>query len=342
MWSVTPLQGLYIKMKELDENILVRFLSGQCSDKELAEVREWMAASDDNARELFRLERLYTEVYSGAMPEREVEKALAGVYRRVESRHARLVDMARLMRYAAAVFILVVTGTCIWYLGGGMKMLDRTEYVYAKAAAGQPRQVALADGTMVWLNAGSSLKYPVSFDGGTREVELQGEGYFEVAKNEEKPFVVVSDMVDVKVHGTVFDFKNDRERQVAEVSLIKGSVEVCEHKTKGHVMLVPGQKASIDCATGQVTVRNVDARLDAVWHNRLIPFDNADMRQIANTLEQLYGVDIVVDPRIDRNRTYSGQILHKNNIDTVLNLLRNTLPVEYRRKEGKIYFLPQG
>ena len=81
-------------------------------------------------------------------------------------------------------------------------------------------------------------------------------------------------------------------------------------------------------------------RLEAVWHNRLIPFYNADVRQIANTLEQLYGVKIVVDAGIDGSRTYSGQIMHKNDIDSVLELLKNTLPVSYRKDGGKIYLVP--
>mgnify|MGYP001103719491 CR=1 FL=1 len=91
---------------------------------------------------------------------------------------------------------------------------------------------------------------------------------------------------------------------------------------------------------GHITVRNADVRLDAVWHNRLIPFYNADVRHIAETLEKLYGVRVVVDDAIDDSHTYSGQIIHRNSIDSVLESLRNTIPVNYHKKNGKIYIVP--
>lgn len=328
-------------MKEIDDNILVRFLQGQCSDEELTEVEEWLKRSDDNARRLFVMERVYDKVYGDAMPEREVEKALESVHRKAESRRLRVVGMRRLLRYAAVALLFIVAGGCLWFLGVSSKILNHTEYILAQASSDHPRFVKLPDGTQIWINRGSSLRYPSAFEKGIREVELIGEGYFEVAKDSLKPFVVNSDMASVKVLGTVFDFKNDGQGNSAEVSLIEGSVEVNSQKSSGSIMLTPGQKVSINRATGRMTVSDVNAKLDAVWHNRLIPFENADIRQIANTLEQLYGVKIVVDQSIDRNSTYSGQIRQKESIDTVLNLLRNTLPITYSRKDGVIYFHPQ-
>ena len=105
-------------------------------------------------------------------------------------------------------------------------------------------------------------------------------------------------------------------------------------------MLLPGQKAFVDYGSGHITVRNDDVRLDAVWHNRLIPFYNADVRHIAETLEKLYGVRVVVDDAIDDSHTYSGQIIHRNSIDSVLESLRNTIPVNYHKKNGKICIVP--
>lgn len=328
-------------MKELDENILIRFLQGQCSDREIDEVREWAGASAENARRLFDMEQLYGRVYGDAMPEREIEKALNSVHDKMERRDVRVAKMPRLLRYAAAILVIALTGACVWLLSGGKGIFDRTEYYYVKATNEHPRLVSLADGTRVWINVGSSLRYPDAFDGRIREVELQGEGYFEVAKDSAKPFIVQGEKVSVKVLGTMFNFKNDSERQLAEVSLIEGSVEVSDKKTSNHVLLVPGQRAKVDYNTGQVSVDNANTRLDVVWHNRLIPFENAGIRQIAKTLEQLYGVSIVVDASLDNGRTYSGQIRQKESIDTVLRLLKNTLPISYVRKDNTIYLHPQ-
>lgn len=327
-------------MKEPDENVIIRFLTGCCSDQELEEVRDWINASEDNAAELFRLEEMYRRMSGLTMSGREVEKALTSVHTRIRRARAREVSMMRIIRYAAAALVLVMMSAGMWYLGGGMGKLGATDYIVAKASINTPREVTLDDSTHVWLNAGSSLRYPKTFDGEVRRVELHGEGYFEVAKDKTHPFIVSGGAVDVKVLGTVFDFDIDSDRKMAEVSLIEGSVEVTERHSSGKVMLTPGQKACVDYETGHIMVKNADVRLEAVWHNRLIPFYNADVRQIANTLEQLYGVKIVVDAGIDGSRTYSGQIMHKNDIDSVLELLKNTLPVSYRKDGGKIYLVP--
>ncbi len=327
-------------MKRPDENVIMRFLTGCCSDQELEEVRDWISASEENAAELFRLEEMHRRLSGLSMSGREVEKALSGVHARIDRARSRRAVMARLMRYAAAAVVLVMMGAGMWLLGGGMERLGVTEYVVAKASASTPREVTLADSTRVWLKAGSSLRYPKKFDKAERRVELQGEGYFEVAKDRNRPFVVSGGPVDVKVLGTVFDFNVNSDRRIAEVSLMEGSVEVTEHCSSGKVMLLPGQKAFVDYGSGHITVRNADVRLDAVWHNRLIPFYNADVRHIAETLEKLYGVRVVVDDAIDDSHTYSGQIIHRNSIDSVLESLRNTIPVNYHKKNGKIYIVP--
>ena len=335
-------------MKELDDSIIVKFITGTCSDEELARVDEWIHSSDEHAAELFRMERIYRQAQAAAMPRREVERALARLHERIDSTdgtaaadgpsHRPLLKVWH--RWAAAVAVLLVACAALYTLRGWMAPRRAGSYIYAKATATTPRQLTLPDGTRVWLNRGASLRYPRQFSDTLREVALNGEGYFEVTKNAARPFVVESDGLKVKVLGTVFNFNTRTAGRMAEVSLIEGSVEVSSHRSAGQVVLMPGQKAQLTQA-GQLMVRNVDARIAAVWHNELIPFENSNVRQIANTLEQLYGVTIVVDGSVNRNETYSGQIMWKADIDTVLSLLRNTLPINYTHRNGKVYITPQ-
>jgi transmembrane sensor len=324
-------------MKQPDESVIMRFLTGDCTDSELEELRNWISSSEENAAELFRLEESYRRMYGLTMSGRETEKALLRVHADIDRNTLRKTAIFKIMRYAASLLVVALISTGIWYWGSHTNGSAAAEYIIAKASMHAPREITLCDSSHVWLNAGSSLKYPKTFAGDERRVELQGEGYFEIAKNKAKPFVVSGGMVEVKVLGTVFNFNVNSDRKIAEVSLIKGSVEVAEHLGSGRVMLLPGQKARVDCETGRMLVQDADVRLDAVWHNSLIPFYNANVRQIANTLEQLYDVDIEIDPNIDNMRTYSGQITHKQDIDSVLKLLENTLPIAVCRKEGKIY-----
>ena len=137
--------------------------------------------------------------------------------------------------------------------------------------------------------------------------------------------------VDVAVGGAVDEVgRVDAEHQVGEVSLIEGSVGVRNSRISDMVVLMPGQKAEIDQKTGMLRVSEVNTRLAAIWHDDLIPFENASIVEIARTLEQVYGVKVVLASGLDLQSTYSGSIQRKKDIDSVLRALCNTVPVRYR------------
>lgn len=327
-------------MNELDNNIIAKYIDGSCTDDELKSLDAWLKQSPDNAREFFAMDQVYREAKAKAMPEAAVGNALERLHSRIEKeqRHtARIVFMQRLRTVAAAIVAIIVVGAGVQMFRHRSEAAKQPEYLTAVAASGDVEHVVLPDGSQVWLNSGSQIRYPKVFDGSVRNVEIKGEGYFEVAKDKKKPFIVESNAMRVKVLGTVFNIRTDTIRHIAEVSLVSGSVEATSLNTPGQVVLEPGQKARLDYKSGRMTVDDVDARIDAVWHDGMIPFDNADIHDIVRTLERLYGVQIVVGHDIDCNRTYSGQIIRKQSIDEVLSLLRNALPIDYQRRGGKIY-----
>ena len=169
---------------------------------------------------------------------------------------------------------------------------------------------------------------------------LRGEGYFEVAKNRNKPFVVENEAMCVRVLGTVFNFKSNAADGSSTVSLIEGSVEVKSHQSADQMVLTPGQRANIDRQTGRITVEETDLNMDVMWHSGIIRFQNANIRSIASILEKVYGVKIVIDEGVDEQRTYSGAVPKKEHVDAVLLLLRNTLPVTYRKAGGRFHIMP--
>lgn len=341
-------------MTTIDNDIIVRFITDRCTDEELETLRQWMRQSDDNAAEVTRLERVYREAQAQAMPRREVEAALGRLRHRLEAggNHAtddsragdaaqeadtprtRRISLASWRRVAAAAaIVLVVAGAAFWF---AHPFTGRSaDYLCAKATGDVPTELTLADGTRVWLNSGSTLRYPKTFADTLREVELEGEGYFEVAKNAAKPFVAHGRQMDVRVLGTKFNFSTATGGHAAEVSLIEGKVRVTGSEDEGSVVLKPGQKARL--ADGGIAVSAANTRMDAVWHNGLIPFEGSNVKQIADALQQLYGVQFVIDGGVDLNVTYTGEIQWDQNLDMVLSRLRNTVPVRFKRHEGKVY-----
>ena len=199
--------------------------------------------------------------------------------------------------------------------------------------------LVLPDGTKVWLNKQSALKYPKEFDSDNRVVEIEGEGYFEVTKNPHQPFIVESEVMSVKVLGTVFNFRIDKQQQRATVSLLEGKVKVVGNHDEGTIELKPGQKACVDARLGNLTVSENDVYQDAMWHERKTAFSNANVSDIAKLLEKIYHIQVVVDPAIDQTNTYSGVIKEKETIDSVLDLLQNTLPIHYKVKGNRVYLI---
>lgn len=173
--------------------------------------------------------------------------------------------------------------------------------------------VVLPDGSKVWLNAASSLKYPTAFTGNERLVELQGQGYFEVAKNAQQPFIVKVDAMTIKVLGTSFDVMAYKDEKAINTTLIEGAVKVNDQ------LLKPGQQASLDNSNGHMFVyNNADIQQVTAWKTGFFEFDNAKLADIMRQVSRWYDIDITYNAntapklfggRISRNLPLS-EILH--------------------------------
>lgn len=325
-------------MTRPDDDKIMEFLAGNSSEEVLREINEWIKESPDNANELFHIEEMYRQMQASKVPQSKIDAAEKRLLSRIneeerEQRNDR--NRHRLQWVAAAVAIFVIVGAGLLWRNSAFGPSE--DMLVAQAPANADMHITLADGTNVWLNSNSRLSYPKSFDASQRKVKLDGEAYFEVTKDAEHPFVVESNIMTVKVLGTKFDFKNRESGLSAAVSLIEGSVQVTGNHAEGMVTLSPGQKAEVDRTTGQLKVSQTNAQLSAVWHDNMIPFENANISEVARTLESLYNMKVIIEPGLDLTTTYSGYIQRKESIDSVLDLLRNTIPMDYVVKDNVIY-----
>lgn len=320
---------------DLDEKILLSYLSGECTERQLEEIGKWLDESPDNASRLFGL-KLALE-----LPQRErfedgalIAAAEKNVMERIARREdalrrdaGRLRRRGRILRlaWAAAAAAVIIAG--IFLFRDDFRANDMVRI--AVAPDGDVREISLPDGSRVWLNQASRIEYASDFGHSARSLYLDGECYFEVARDESSPFVVESPAMRVTVLGTTFNMSSRVADTTAAVTLITGSVEVRGNRGGGQIVLTPGQKAQIDIVSKHMTVSTVDAKLDAVWHDNLIPFRNASIIDIAKSLEQLYDVKISLARDLDPDRRYSGVIHRQNSISEVLDLLKNTIPISY-------------
>ena len=330
-------------MSNLSEDIINKYLTGQCSEEELVEVNAWMKESEENARQLFRMEEIYhLGKFNQYADRQQMARAEKQLYKKLDEekrKQNKILRMHRWMKYAAMIAVILVIGggSGYWLYQNG----NNQHMMVAVANEGIVKEINLPDGTKVWLNNSATLKYPREFSEKARNVYLDGEAYFEVTKNRHKPFTVQSDAMRVRVLGTTFNFKCDKNYRIAEVTLIEGEIEVKGNKEEGQIILAPGQRAELNKNNGRLTVKQVDAKMDAVWHDNLIPFQKADIFTISKALERFYDIKIILSPDMRADKTYSGVLKKKSTIESVLKSLQNSISIDYKIVGNNIFISPK-
>lgn len=223
---------------------------------------------------------------------------------------------------------------------------ESTEWYTVTTPKGGQYQVVLSDGTKVWLNSASSLKYPVKFrDPKVRQVELTGEGYFEVAKSDKVPFIVKTKEQEVKVLGTHFNLNAYDDENATRTSLLEGSVLVSmgaeksgENTEKGEqVILKPNQQSVLSLGSEKFKVTEFDAASVIAWKEGLFSFNNSDIQSVMRQLGRWYNVDISFEGSIPEN-TFSGKIYRDEQITKVYELLDYySIKYEVKGHHIKIY-----
>jgi transmembrane sensor len=195
--------------------------------------------------------------------------------------------------------------------------------------------MVLADGSKVWLDAGSSLTYPVSFIGDERKVSVTGEAYFEVAHNASKPFIVSKGSMDIQVLGTHFNvnaFEDDG--QDVEVTLLEGSVKINNGKATG--LLKPGQQARVN--KDVKVISDVDLNMVMAWKNGYFEFDNASLQNVLKQVSRWYDVNVVYEGN-NQPREFVGEIQRDLSLSEVLKILERN-KVHFKIEGKKLIVMP--
>lgn len=213
-------------------------------------------------------------------------------------------------------------------------------YNSVETPKGGQYQVNLPDGTKVWLNAASSLRYPLEFAGHERKVELIGEAYFEVAKNKAKPFKVYTDKEIVEVLGTHFNINAYTDESSTRTSLLEGSVKVTSVKSAASTVIKPGQQSVIN-SNAAITVKEIDTDEAVAWKNGYFMFDAESLESILRKVSRWYDVDIQykgVD--LSKGIYFSGTLSKYSDVAKVLNKLEMIGAVHFKIEGRKIIVLP--
>jgi len=197
-------------------------------------------------------------------------------------------------------------------------------------------QLTLPDGTKVWLNAASYIKYPVCFDKRSRRVEIQGEAYLEVANNASKPFIVdAGDGMEIKVLGTHFNVNNYKEEKYRRMTLVEGAIEIVSGNSRK--LLKPGEQA-LSGKDGGIRVEEVNTAAVIAWKNGLFDFNRSDIPSMMNQLARWYDVDVQYEGPLHQC-LYGGEMERDLNLSQVVKLLE-TAGIHIKIKDKTLILMP--
>jgi transmembrane sensor len=201
-------------------------------------------------------------------------------------------------------------------------------------------QVVLPDGTKVWLNAASSLRYPSQFTSKERSVEITGEAYFDVTHDKKRPFRVSSKGQQIEVLGTHFNIMAYENEGLIKTTLLKGSVRVIAQTSKGKntILLSPGQQSLLSAQNISVS-NNVDLEEVTAWKNGYFKI-NEDIKSIMNKIARWYDIQVVYKPGVDLNQTFSGEVSKSRNVSALLKVMEMTGNVHFKIEERRIIVMP--
>ena len=311
--------------KHIDE-LIANYLTEGLDKNALDELKTWIAASAENQQYFIRQREIwFSAVSREAASVYDKDKAFENFRNRVESQKEiqstsrRGFSLSALWRYAAVVAIIIAVG-CISYWQGEVNVKDTFADISVEAPLGSKTKLYLPDGTLVWLNAGSRMTYSQGFGVDNRKVELEGEGYFEVKRNEKIPFFVKTKDLQLQVLGTKFNFRDYPEDHEVVVSLLEGKVGLNNLlREEKEAVLSPDERAVLNKANGLLTVESVTASNASQWTDGYLFFDEELLPDIAKELERSYNVKIhIANDSLKTFRFYGNFVRREQNIQEVL------------------------
>lgn len=221
------------------------------------------------------------------------------------------------------------------YTAPAEETAGKTEIVFNTLTIprGKQYKIVLPDGSQVWLNAASSLHYPTQFTDGERKVELSGEAYFDIVKDDRKPFKVVAGKQTITVLGTAFNVKAYTDEPYIKTTLIEGRIKLESPRVNGGSILKPGEQGMLD--DDQLLVKSVDTREDVAWRSDLFYFSNTDLKEVACQLQRWY--DIEVDFSSLPSAKLYGQLPRSTPLPQLLKVIEKTTNIKLKVSNSRLY-----
>lgn len=305
----------------MDKDLLYNFFKGNVSLEEGQRIKVWMEASKENERTFYR-ER---KIFDALMLHNPLPKTTGSIFKFLLGKSSEWLKIA---------IIVLMTLLLSYFYQEHKSGLDSMAMSTVSVPDGQRTNITLPDGSNVWLNARTTIQYPNSFNRRERFVILKGEAYFDVKRNESKPFTVHTDACDIEVLGTKFNVNAYSGTEKFETTLMHGSVKISlKTDSSQTVMLKPNHKLSLE--KGQLIMTEVKDYNPYRWKEGLVCFSDESFPNIMKDLEKYYGIKIVIKNEAVSQTHFTGKFRQSDGIDYALRILQKNINFQYEKDNAK-------
>lgn len=313
-------------------DLFTKYLAGELSEDEKRTLFKMLDENPDlkkQAADVQNVSALFSLAQEEEIASEKQYRSLLGM----RKRHLVLRTLRKMVGYAA-IILLSVFGTFLYQTFADGKKENLARYQEFSTPAGQRARVLLADGTEVWLNANSTLRYPEQFAPEQRTVELSGEAFFEVERNPEVPFMVKTRMMNVKVTGTKFNVYAYDKDTCFIASLVEGAISVASPGSPTHFHhLNPQQQITMSDHSFRIdTFDNTDFLL---WKEGVFAFDDMRLEEIIQKLEVYYDISIITNNKKLKDFRYTGKLRQRDGVESVLKKLQIVYPFAYEKDDER-------
>ena len=327
----------------MTKEIFIKYLQGNCSETEFEQLLLWIKEDSLNASERGIVQDIWNEFEPEAGPVERIKytQVLDKIHHQINisqnSAHfviqkAPEKNRILLILTRAAAILLLPVLSFLFYTNHSNKdrYADNLNNLEVEAPAGSRMHFELGDGTKVWLNHGSKLKYPYRFEGENRRVFLTGEAYFEVAHNAKVPFIVGTNYLDVKATGTVFNVCAYVGDDHIETTLVEGKIILYESETNREIKaLSPGECLTYSARENGYTLDSGNSEKNTAWKDGLLVFKNERVEDVAKKLARWYNVEVEIANEKVNEFTFTATFMDEP-LPQVLELMTLASPVSYQ------------
>jgi ferric-dicitrate binding protein FerR (iron transport regulator) len=330
--------------QNIDAELLVRFLSGDANEQERNEVQQWIKASDQHKEYIDQMTMLWksstdAKDFTAINVQEDWQKVVKRIVEVGKIKKSKPLQNQKSMMYQLVRIAAVITIAVGLYFT--IPILARQ---WAKpitiVAIDSPSKITLPDGSRVYLNKNSSLTYPEKLDGQAREITLKGEAFFEITKNEARPFLIKSGHAITEVVGTSFNV-NNADSSTVIVTVVTGKVILYSRRNpKSKIAMTPGETGKYEDEQGLLKTANQDVNFLS-WKTGTLTFRNTNLSQVVKDLNRHFNQHIELESAVLENCTLTS-VFQQQTIEETLAELQLVLPIQIQKRGNSLIITGQG